>query len=73
MILNRKKKDFQEEYKSYINRIYKNKRGVNLLMLRDNLEVNLNQIRNNIEFRNLMTNSQEKLNLQYSNLNINFN
>ena len=73
IILNRKKKDFQEEYKSYVNRIYKNKRGVNLLMLRDNLEVNLNQIRTNLEFRNLMTNSQKKIKLQYSNLNITFN
>ena len=42
-------------------------------MLRDNLEVNLNQIRTNLEFRNLMTNSQKKIKLQYSNLNITFN
>ena len=73
IILNRKNKEFPEEYKSYLNRIYKNKRGINLLMLRDNLEVNLNQIRTNQEFKNLMTSSQEKLKLQYSNLNITFN
>ena len=73
IILNRKREEFIEEYNSYINRIYKNKRGVNLLMLRDNLEINLNQIRTNLQFRNLMTNSQKKIKLQYPNLNINFN
>ena len=73
IILNRKSKYFQEEYNSYLNRIYKNKRGINLLMLRDNLEVNLNQIRTNQEFKNLMTNSQKKIKLQYQNLNITFN
>ena len=72
-ILNRKREEFIKEYNSYINRIYKNKRGVNLLMLRDNLEINLNQIRTNLQFRNLMTNSQKKIKLQYPNLNINFN
>ena len=73
IILNRKREEFKKEYISYINRIYKNKRGVNLLMLRDKLEINLNQIRTNFKFRNLMTNSQNKLKLQYFNLNINFN
>ena len=47
-------------------------RGVNLLMLRDNLTKDLSEIRTKQDFKNLLTDSQKKIVLQYPKLKIEF-
>ena len=71
-ILNRKRKEFFEEYNSFITRIYRNKRGINLLMLKDNLEKDLGSLKTNQDFKNLFIDSKNKLKRKYPKLNISF-
>tara|TARA_Y200000002_G_scaffold279964_1_gene234104 strand:- start:2117 stop:2824 length:708 start_codon:yes stop_codon:yes gene_type:complete len=73
LIIQRSNKEFLEEYNSYIRRIYTNKKGVNVLMLKNNLDRNLNEIKTTYDLRLLLIDSQNKLINKYPNLKIKFN
>ena len=70
---NRKRKEYMDEYNSFITRIYKNKRGINLLMLRNNFETDIVYLKTNQDFKNLLLNSKNQLKIKYPKLNISFN
>lgn len=72
-ISNRKRKEYMDEYNSFITRIYKNKRGINLLMLRNNFETDIVYLKTNQDFKNLLLNSKNQLKIKYPKLNISFN
>jgi len=81
LILNRKynkeyineyNKEYINEYNDYLQRIYKNKRGINLLMYKNTLDIDLNMLKTNRDFKLLMSGSQKRIILQYPKLNINF-
>lgn len=72
LIIDRKYTKFKQEYESYLKRVYKNKRGVNLLMIRNNLNVDLSMVKTNRDLKLLMINSQKRILSQYPNLAITF-
>jgi hypothetical protein len=65
-------KEYNNEYNDYLQRIYKNKRGINLLMLKNTLAIDLNVLKTNSDLKLLMLGSRKRLILQYPKLNINF-
>tara|TARA_B110001469_G_C9648923_1_gene330083 strand:- start:7918 stop:8652 length:735 start_codon:yes stop_codon:yes gene_type:complete len=64
--------EYNTEYNDYLQRIYKNKRGINLLMYKNTLDIDLNMLKTNRDFKLLMSGSQKRIILQYPKLNINF-
>ena len=72
LIIDRKYTKFKEEYESYLKRVYKNKRGINLLMIKNNLNVDLSMLKTNRDLKLLMINSQNRILSQYPNLAIKF-
>ena len=72
LILNSKYNEYINEYNDYLQRIYKNKRGINLLMLKNTLSIDLNVLKTNSDLKLLMLGSQKRIILQYPKLNINF-
>ena len=64
--------EYNTEYNDYLQRIYKNKRGINLLMYKNTLDIDVKMLKTNRDFKLLMSGSQKRIILQYPKLNINF-